>query len=847
MKIFSSDSDFQRKLENSIKLVSDYVLKTYGPYGKNILINEKGKSFLTKDGVTVAKSVNSKDLVENSILDIIKQVAEKTVNDAGDGPQPLYSKVLTPDGFVEMGSLKIGDKICGTNNSIQEVIDIFPKGLKRIYKMKFSNNRTVECCLDHLWNVYTSHGVEKTITVKQLLESKIKKQQADGSFLHKYYTPITSVEFFSKDTELDPFLMGLLIGDGSLCSSGSIELSLGLNQEYVLEKLVLPENIKYIYTKDLKKNYLRIKFSRKEKNGPTMHEYIRRAGLLNKKSKDKFIPKEYLYSSHESRMRLLEGLIESDGYINARDRIEYSTVSSQLCSDFVELMRGLGKQVNVTLKKRNGNSFSNNSIYAITELKGDKYGIKLKEIEETNEYTEMMCIKVSNPDNLYITDDYIVTHNTTTSILFLREFIKSINSAIKAFPHSTPTEIKEKFDECLQFVFKELEKNAEDVSSVKTLSDIAFMASNGDKTVASLISNLIDKVGVSGSVSIKNSKTGKTYIEIVEGMKFKSAIASSVFLNDLQDKKTLSDCVVVISNVNIEFSEDLLYLLSDCVANKKSVLFVCPNMDEKSITTIIANVQRGALNCAVISPAYLGGEKLEVFDDIALICGTTVNTTKFINRTKVSQWGYCKNVELTRTTCTLTEANASAELLDKTIESLRSRLASEEDENAQKRIDARIGRLTSTLGVIYVGGQTEAEIIEKRHRVEDALESCHSAMRKGIVPGGGTSFYKIFVHDENQKHFEKDLLSSYIFDAVSWVCLSVPELLYGMKKYISFREDRIEKVLDLRTNKMVNPFENGIIESVWTIQSALRNSFSAAWVLCQAYGAIIDNKEYSGE
>ena len=103
------------------------------------------------------------------------------------------------------------------------------------------------------------------------------------------------------------------------------------------------------------------------------------------------------------------------------------------------------------------------------------------------------------------------------------------------------------------------------------------------------------------------------------------------------------------------------------------------------------------------------------------------------------------------------------------------------------------------------------------------------------------------MHDENQKHFEKDLLSSYIFDAVSWVCLSVPELLYGTKKYISFQEDKIEKVLDLRTNKMVNPFENGIIESVWTIQSALRNSFSAAWVLCQAYGAIIDNKEYSGE
>lgn len=429
---------------------------------------------------------------------------------------------------------------------------------------------------------------------------------------------------------------------------------------------------------------------------------------------------------------------------------------------------------------------------------------------------------------------------TTTSILFLKHFIEKIKATVMAFPLIPSTKIKELFEEEITMFLKHLEKIAVEVDSKELLNHVAFMASNGDKQIAELVSTLIDQVGTAGAISIKNSKTGKTYIDIVEGLKFKSAVASASFLDELQEKKNLQDCVVVVSNCTITYSEDLLQLLRDCVENKKSLLFVCPNMDEKALLTIIANVKRqGGLQCCVVSPAYLGIEKLEAFEDIALTVGTTVNVTEHLNRTKVSEWGYARSVEVTRGATTLIDTLTPAALLDKSIEALRGRLQAEEDEATARRLAARIDRLTATLGIVHVGGATEAEITEKHHRVEDAIESCHSAMKKGVVPGGGTSL--ALLSDIYSANVQNEALRAYIRDVVRYVCRQPSELLYeGSKNFMKTSDNSITEVLDLRNNVFVNPIEEGIVESVWTIQCAMYNAFSAAWLLCQSFGSIVN-------
>jgi hypothetical protein len=141
------------------------VKSTMGPSGHNVII-ENGYSapLITKDGVTVAKSINLREKLPAVGAELLKEIAAKTNEMTGDGPQPLYSNVLTPKGWVKMGDLKIGDEICGTNKTKQRVLGVFPKGKKEIIKVTTSDGRIIECCEDHLWTITTSYGKKKTLT-----------------------------------------------------------------------------------------------------------------------------------------------------------------------------------------------------------------------------------------------------------------------------------------------------------------------------------------------------------------------------------------------------------------------------------------------------------------------------------------------------------------------------------------------------------------------------------------------------------------------------------------------------------------------------------------------------------
>lgn len=433
---------------------------------------------------------------------------------------------------------------------------------------------------------------------------------------------------------------------------------------------------------------------------------------------------------------------------------------------------------------------------------------------------------------------------TSASILFINEWIKIIQSILTAFSHVPSTEIYQTFMDFITKFNRDLENYGTDILNKKMLRDVAFMASNGDSLIADLVSDLIDAVGSAGMVSIQNSKSDKTSIKIMEGMKFLSSIPSNLLLDDLTDKIKLNDCVVLVSNTKVSYSDDLIRLLSSVIENKKSLLIVCPDIDEKSVLTIVTNVQRKAIQACIVSPSGLGNEKLEVLEDIALLCGTNVNPLQDINKTSWDQWGYCKTAEITKTMTTIIDGKATGHVVDAAVEALRLKLAEEPDGPAAKRLNARIARLTSTLGVVYVGGATDAEMIEKRHRIEDALESCHSAMRKGVVPGGGVALQQIANKYYETKH--ESHLKDYVQMRFIELLESPSKYLYGDKRFHHFEPPYNQKypnVLNLRTNKFVDPIEDGLVESIWTIQAALMNSFSAAWVLSNSYGSIINEKE----
>ncbi len=353
--------------------------------------------------------------------------------------QPLWSKVLTPKGWVTMGELKLGDTVIGENNDKGQVVQIFPQGVKDYYRVNFNDGTYVECCDDHLWKVLDT---TRRIRASKLYEcfNILTLKDIRTSLSNRYSVDISEpVEFesdFDVDAELDAYLLGLLLGDGGT-RDGRVLLS-SENREIwsYVENTISKYNC---YRSGSNKDCIKCD----KHNGNFVRNKLKEYGLLRLKSIDKFIPKLYLKAPVEVRKALLAGLVDTDGYISASSKQvwEFDTSSERLAEDFAELARSLG--VRVTVSSRSDSYYTNNGVkvkahgtrhlvcrsifnpFRVSE-KASRYACRTTpyngtmpkrhcKMIESVEYvgqTECQCILLNNKSHTYITDGYTVTHNS---------------------------------------------------------------------------------------------------------------------------------------------------------------------------------------------------------------------------------------------------------------------------------------------------------------------------------------------------------------------------------------------------------------------------------------------------
>lgn len=356
----------------------------------------------------------------------------KTVNLIGARPkagkaQPLEATVYTPDGPKRMGEIKVGDIVSTPDGAGGKVLGIFPQGKKKTYRITFSDGDTVECCVDHLWKV--KHRRRKKWEVKSLKDILEYGNILEYDGRPKWRIPLSiGCRFNKREVGLNPYLLGVLIGDGSI-KTGAIftntdselisEVESKLLDGYRLHKT---GGISYRITHGIKhaKNYYR--------------QQLRRYGLLGCGSHDKFIPNDYKYNSVDVRVGVLNGLLDTDGYIDERGGIEYTTTSLKLAEDIKELVQSLGGlcsfhrrftscQGRTFPSYRCRIRFNDPSESFLLSRKRNRVKVRTKpsltrsiaKIEELGE-KEMQCILLDTPDHLYLTDNHVVTHNTTLGI-----------------------------------------------------------------------------------------------------------------------------------------------------------------------------------------------------------------------------------------------------------------------------------------------------------------------------------------------------------------------------------------------------------------------------------------------
>ena len=361
--------------------------------------------------------------------------------------QPLSANVLTPTGWVTMGDIESGDQIVAADGKTCDVLATFPQGKKDIYEIKFNDGRVVEACYDHLWQVW-DHGSQKwrVMTTKDI-DSKLLSTKK------KFYIPLRVEAAERVDLPIDPYVLGALLGDGCLrkhsfgfCTSDEemIDiLSPLLEPGY---ELVRKPQTKYDY------RLRRVVDNRDDKMVASRENIFRNVykkkifdlQLLDTTSKTKFIPDIYKFGSLAQKEQLLAGLIDTDGYVSTNGAISISSSSQQLANDVVDVVRSIGGIAKITTKmttyaykgvKKAGAINYNVAIrYRIPSnlsvlsrkksrisLDYQYKNLKLRIDSITfKEKAEAQCILIDHPSHLYVTDNYVVTHNTTLAKILIK-------------------------------------------------------------------------------------------------------------------------------------------------------------------------------------------------------------------------------------------------------------------------------------------------------------------------------------------------------------------------------------------------------------------------------------------
>lgn len=841
---FNNETDkMGERVASGVKKIADAVSSTLGPAGRTVIIQNNlygGVPTITKDGVTVAKSITLEDSIEDIGASLVKNIAGRTNLIAGDGCQPHWAKVLTANGWVRIDELKIGDTICGSDGGEQEVLGIFRKEERTLCKVNLESQRTAECSPDHLWTVCDSKGVVSTVTTEQL--SQLIKND-------KYYIQRPSVDFEERSLSIDPYLLGVLIGDGSLRrSNGNVRISIGYSKEHIIEKIknLLPAGMSLrIYHREDKHAY-EMHIIGKDSNGRDLFDYLAEYDLDDKGSKDKFIPADYLYSSRDQRSRLLQGLSDTDGTINNRGLLEYSTVSTQLAADMRTLLWSLGKNNGYMCRdKKDPSCYSDTPIYRITELKGRPLGNLITSVEITEEKTPVMCIKVSNPDELYITDDFIVTHNTTTSTVLagalVEEGLKQINKGIN------PINLKRGFNQAVDDTIDRLKKEARVIETKSEISQVASISANDDHAIGDLIAEAVENVGRDGVITVADSPTTETFISYVEGMQFDRGYISAYFCNDRENMTVdFENPLVLVVKGTIARAKELIPLLDTVNKKGRQLFIICNDLVGEALTLLAYNAMQGTIRvCAVKSPGFGDNQKL-MMDDIAILTGSTavdIDSGMTLGNIDETFLGSAESIKATYGNTIIVNGGGHPEVIQDRINYLRNQIEKTSGYEKEK-LQERLARLSGGVAVLNIGATTEVELKEKKHRVEDSLNAARAAVDEGIIAGGGTALLKISKNLKPSKKLNEEEMIGFniVKEALKKPFSAIIDNAgLDVKDYIESDKLKGNIGFDVLNKKWVNMYKVGIIDPVKVTRTALENAASVASLVLTSSCVITNN------
>jgi chaperonin GroEL len=451
---------------------------------------------------------------------------------------------------------------------------------------------------------------------------------------------------------------------------------------------------------------------------------------------------------------------------------------------------------------------------------------------------------------------------TTTSTLLaatiVEEGLKLINQG------SNPVEIKKLIDSYVSQVVEELKKISKDITTQDQIKQVATISANGDTEVGELISTAIEKVGREGIVTLEESKTGETSLEIVEGMQFDRGYKSPYFVtNNTSMNAVLSDPYILIYDGRITKAAELLNALSKVNSDNKPLLIVAEDIEDEALATLIVNKMRGIVQVAAVKAPDFGERRTLILEDLAILTGgTVISKDKGHKLDKLSPvqlidlFGKARTITVAKETTTVVDGQGTTEAITARAQEIKEQIEKATSFFEKEKLQERLGKLVGGVAIISVGGNSDIEIKERKDRVEDALFATKAALVEGVVPGGGIALIEAI-----RAVAKPTLISESIArDIVKKACEAPFKTILtncGVEDYYSIlREVEDARVSHLgssgedllftynaRTQQVVEAFEAGLLDPTKVTRTALENAASVAGTILTTESVIFEKKD----
>ena len=446
------------------------------------------------------------------------------------------------------------------------------------------------------------------------------------------------------------------------------------------------------------------------------------------------------------------------------------------------------------------------------------------------------------------TQDVAGDGTTTATLLaqaIIREGLKNV--AAGANPIILQSGLRKAVDKAVE----EIRRFSKEVETKESIAQVASISA-GDEEIGELIAEAMEKVGNDGVITVEESRTMGTTLDVVEGMQFDRGYVSPYMVTDT-DKMVaeLEEPYILITDKKISNIQDILPILEQIVQQSKPLLIIAEDIEGEALATLVVNKLRGTFNCVAVKAPGFGDRRKEMLQDIAILTGGQVIAEELgldLKEATIDMLGKARRVQVDKENTVIVDGEGSQSDIQDRIKQIRNQLEETDSEFDKEKLQERLAKLSGGVAVIEVGAATETELKERKLRIEDALAATRAAVEEGMVPGGGTvlidcipAVAKLLDETEGDARTGVDIIVRALEEPVRQIATNAG--LEGSVIVEKVKEEEAGIGFDALNEKYVNMIELGIADPTKVTRSALQNAASVASMVLTTEAAVVDVEE----